>query len=80
VHLVEIDPAGIGRIRKDRTATEAPTGSCFDLSAGEALQLAGVLDEAGAEADFGTTELGEVVTLTISWPMLPHGVPAFTGG
>ena len=92
--LIAIDPAGFGGapLFSDPSGADGPPGYCFDVSTDDARSLTEILDDAGVQrvSETGYLVSGaavdssgavgpDAVTLGI-WPMLPHGVPAFTGG
>ncbi|HEX2420580.1 MAG TPA: hypothetical protein VHL55_03185, partial [Acidimicrobiia bacterium] len=70
--LVDLDPAGLGDLD--------PSGYCFQITTAEARDLAITLGQVavpGRESD-GVYDVSDGRWLC-RWPMLPHGVPAFTG-
>jgi hypothetical protein len=70
--LVDLDPAGM--------SDSDPSGYCYKITTAEARELAITLDQIavpGRESD-GIYAVSNGHWLS-RWPVLPHGVPAFTG-
>lgn len=88
------DPATMMPLDPDRMMFPETTGYCYDMTTEEARILEATLDEGGVERVAGRDDAiyivsgslpepdeypaFDAITLTF-WPMLPHGVPAFTG-
>ncbi|MGQ0847874.1 MAG: hypothetical protein ACT4OP_01905 [Actinomycetota bacterium] len=78
--MIAADPAGLAFFVED------PSAYCYDISTEEARTLAATLDTGADLSHLVSGSLPEpqdypafdAIILTL-WPMLPHGVPAFTG-
>jgi hypothetical protein len=73
-----INFAALGDVEPAFSRGGARSEACFDIATEEARALATILEAAGEHPDGSWDGLVSYDMLSL-WPMLPHGVPAFTG-